>query len=108
MDDRSPAAALSRRDVLKLGSGALAAGVASGAFDAVTPAVVTAQTPKRGGVFRICGQLDPVGFDPHQTISFTTMTMVSLTHSRLVKVKAGPSVRPGTYPLEPDVAESWT
>src|SRR5205807_2673075 len=29
-------------------------------------------------------------------------------HSRLVKVKAGPSVKPGSYPLEPDVAESWT
>jgi peptide/nickel transport system substrate-binding protein len=52
--------------------------------------------------------LDPVGLDPHQTISFATMTMLSFTHSRLVKVKAGPSVRPGTYPLEADVAESWT
>src|SRR5256712_3001925 len=28
--------------------------------------------------------------------------------SGLVKVKAGPTVKPGTYPIEPDVAESWT
>jgi len=34
--------------------------------------------------------------------------MLSLTHSRLIKVKAGPSVRPGTYPNEPDAADSWT
>ena len=33
---------------------------------------------------------------------------MSFTHSRLVKVKAGPSVTPGTFPLEPDVAESWS
>jgi ABC-type transport system substrate-binding protein len=49
-----------------------------------------------------------VGFDPHQTLAFSTMTMLSFTHSRLLKVKAGPSVRPGTYPVEADVAESWT
>ena len=36
------------------------------------------------------------------------MTNLSFTHSRLVKVKAGPTVQPGTIPLEPDVAESWT
>src|SRR5207302_10116423 len=42
------------------------------------------------------------------SVSFRTMTNLSFTHSRLVKVKAGPSVRPGTLPLEPDVAESWT
>src|SRR2546421_9197 len=35
-------------------------------------------------------------------------TNLSFTHSRLVKVKAGPSVAPGTQPLEPDLAESWS
>ena len=72
-----------------------------------TPAPATAQAPKRGGVFRLAIQLDPVGFDPHQTVSFATMVPLSFTHSRLVKVKAGPSVKPMTYPLEPDLAESW-
>ena len=36
------------------------------------------------------------------------MTLLSFAHSRLMKVKAGPSVTPGTYPLEPDRAESST
>jgi peptide/nickel transport system substrate-binding protein len=36
------------------------------------------------------------------------MTNLSFTHSRLVKVKAGPSVKPGTHPVEADLAESWT
>ncbi|PYM75783.1 MAG: hypothetical protein DME03_10340, partial [Candidatus Rokuibacteriota bacterium] len=89
---------VSRRDALRLAGAALAVGVGPAA----------AQTPKRGGIFRICSQLDPVGFDPHQTLAFTTMTMLSFTHSRLLKVKAGPAVRPGTYPIETDVAESWT
>ncbi|HET9925783.1 MAG TPA: ABC transporter substrate-binding protein [Methylomirabilota bacterium] len=92
---------VSRRDLLKLGGAAMAA-------TALGPGPATAQTPKRGGVFRIAHQLDPVGWDPHQTLSFATMTMLSFTHSRLMKVKAGPLVTPGTYPVEPDLAESWS
>ena len=92
---------VSRRDLLKLGGAAMAA-------TALRPGPATAQTPKRGGVFRIAHQLDPVGWDPHQTLSFATMTMLSFTHSRLMKVKAGPLVTPGTYPVEPDLAESWS
>lgn len=92
---------VSRRDLLKLGGAAMAA-------TALGSGPATAQTPKRGGVFRIAHQLDPVGWDPHQTLSFATMTMLSFTHSRLMKVKAGPLVTPGTYPVEPDLAESWS
>ena len=47
-------------------------------------------------------------FDPQQTVAFTTMVPLSFTHSRLVKVKAGSVVKPGTTPIEPDLAESWT
>ena len=36
------------------------------------------------------------------------MIPLSFAYSRLVKVKAGPSVKPMTYPIEPDLAESWT
>ena len=97
---------MNRRDMLKLGGAAVAA-AASGAVIDLSPRPVAAQTPKRGGVFRIAG-FDPLGFDPHSTFSFRTMTNLSFTHSRLVKVKAGPTVQPGTIPLEPDVAESWT
>jgi peptide/nickel transport system substrate-binding protein len=36
------------------------------------------------------------------------MVPLSFAYSRLVKVKAGPSVKPMTYPIEADLAESWT
>ena len=91
---------LSRRELLKLG------GVAAGAALAVDHAPVAAQAPKRGGVFRLRGE-DPIGFEPHATVSFRTMTNLSYTHSRLVKVKAGASVAPNTLPIEGDLAESW-
>ena len=91
---------LSRRDLLKLaGTAAAAAPLAA--------TTATAQAPKRGGVFRIRGE-DPVGFDPHLTVSYKTMMCLSLTHSRLVKVKAGASVAPNTLPVEGDLAESWS
>ena len=96
---------LSRRDALKVGGAALALAV-TGSHGAAAPAA--AQTPKRGGVLRLTVLSDPLHFDPHQTISFVTMVPLSLVYSRLVKVKAGPSVRPMTYPIEPDLAESWT
>ena len=96
---------VSRREALKVGGAALALAV-TGSHRAVAPA--EAQTPKRGGVLRLTVQGDPLHFDPHQTVSFVTMVPLSLAYSRLVKVKAGPSVRPMTYPIEPDLAESWT
>ncbi|MBI2554509.1 MAG: ABC transporter substrate-binding protein, partial [Candidatus Rokubacteria bacterium] len=40
--------------------------------------------------------------------SYKPQIVYSFTHSRLLKHKAGPSVIPGTFPLEPDLAESWT
>ena len=93
---------LSRRDLLKLGgvaAGALASGVS------VSPA--SAQTPKRGGTLSV-RLWDPPHFDPHLTVSYKTHITYSFTHSRLVKHKAGPGVQPGTFPLEGDLAESWT
>ena len=95
---------ISRRDVLKLGGTAVAVGAAR---DLLAPRAVAAQAPRRGGVFRIAG-FEPQGFDPQQTLSYRSLTILSMTHSRLVRVKAGPAVRPGTTPLEPDLAESWS
>jgi peptide/nickel transport system substrate-binding protein len=107
MNRPSLPASITRRDVLKA-SGAVAAGLVGGS-SLLAPQTVRAQTPKRGGTFRLVLQSDPVtGFDPHQTISFVTMVPLSFAYSRLVKVKAGPSVKPMTYPIEPDLAESWT
>jgi peptide/nickel transport system substrate-binding protein len=99
--------ATTRRDFLKTGSAAAAVGLAAGAGLA-DPRPAPAQIPKRGGTLRLTFISDPVtGFDPHQTISFVTMVPLSFTHSRLVKVKAGPSVKPMTFPIEADLAESW-
>jgi peptide/nickel transport system substrate-binding protein len=95
----------SRRDVLRIGGAALIA--ATGPQLRAAPA--DAQAPKRGGTLRFAFQSDPVtGFDPQQTISFVTMVPLSFVYSRLLKVKAGPSVKPMTYPVETDLAESWT
>ena len=91
---------LSRRDLLKL-VGAVGTLAAAGASS------VDAQTPKRGGVLRLAG-FDPPHFDPQLTPHWWTFINLSFTHSRLVKVKAGPSVLPGTLPIEPDLAESWS
>jgi peptide/nickel transport system substrate-binding protein len=108
MDMCRNSSAPTRRDLLKLGATAVAAGGVSAVTDLAAPRPALAQTPKRGGVLRLAHQLDPVGLDPHQTISFATMIPLSFIYSRLMKVKAGPIVKPGTYPVETDLAESWT
>ena len=95
---------LTRRELLKAGSALAVAGV----VPAVTPGRAPAQTPKRGGTLRLTVQVDPLHFDPHQTISFATMVPLSFVYSRLVKVMAGPTVKPMTYPIEGDLAESWS
>ena len=95
---------LSRRDLLKAGSGALAAAVVGphlGLHGAL------GQTPKRGGTIAL-RLWDPPHFDPHLTISYKTNVLYTFTHSRLLKYKAGPGVQPGTFILEGDLAESWS
>ena len=91
---------LTRRDLLALGGLTLAA-------SAVAPSVARGATPKRGGEFRFRGYTPP-HFDPHLTASYTTNINLSFTHSRLIKHKAGPDVKPGTFEFEGDLAESWT
>jgi peptide/nickel transport system substrate-binding protein len=94
---------MTRRNALKLGGGALALG----ALDLGRSIPAAAQTPKRGGTFRLRSHVQPVHFDPHATLAFSTMIPLSYAYSRLVKVKAGSSVVPGTQPVEADLAESW-
>src|SRR5437867_1389624 len=91
---------LSRRDLLRLGGAALAGA-------SLAPSVAPAQTPKRGGTLAL-RLWDPPHFDPFQTIAFKTHIPLTFTHSRLLKHKAGPSVAPGTFPIEGDLAESWS
>jgi peptide/nickel transport system substrate-binding protein len=99
-------AGLSRRKLLKT---SLLAGVTLSALPLSRPAALwgaEAGQPKRGGVLRVRGY-DPVHFDPHQTISFKTHTTLSFVYSKLVRHKVGPEVRPGTFTMEPDLAERW-
>ena len=91
---------ISRRHVLTLGGAALAGA-------ALAPSAVRAQTPKRGGLLTL-RLWDPPHFDPHLIISYKTNVAYSFTHSRLVRHKAGPGVTPGTFPIEGDLAESWS
>src|SRR6058998_1312658 len=95
---------LSRRDLLKAGGGAFAA-AAIGPHLGLHGAL--GQTPKRGGTISV-RLWDPPHFDPHLTISYKTHIAYSFTHSRLLRHKAGPAVAPGTFPIEGDLAESWT
>jgi len=102
MDDHAPSRfALSRRELLALGG----AGLATAAQARFSPAL--AQTPKRGGTLSL-RLWDPPHFDPHQTISYKTHIAYSFTHSRLLKHKAGPAIPAGTFPIEGDLAESWS
>jgi len=104
MDAHTPSnPSLSRRDLLKWGGAGLAAATAAPAI--WTPA--HAQSPKRGGTLSL-RLWDPPHWDPHLTISYKTHIAYSFTHSRLLKQKAGPAIQPGTFPIEGDLAESWT
>lgn len=91
-----------RRDVLKTG---LAAGFALSTWP-LPGWGADAGAPKRGGVLRVRGW-DPPHFDHHLTLNFKTNTTLSLAHSTLVRYKVGPDVRPGTFTVEPHLAERW-
>src|SRR5437016_11981277 len=100
------AAGISRRDVLKAG---FAAGATLSALPLYHPTTLwsaEAGPPKRGGILRVRGY-DPAHFDHHLTINFKTNTTLSFVHSRLVRHKLGPGVQPGTFIVEPDLAERF-
>ena len=97
---------MSRRQLLQTG---LAAGATLATWplyhsDAVWGA--EAGAPKRGGILRARGW-DPVHFDPHVTRNFKTHTALSFVYSKLLRHKVGPDVPPGTFIVEPDLAERW-
>ena len=91
---------MNRRDVLRLGGAALAATAADTAIDS-TPRRA-APAPRRGGIFRIRGEV-PLGFGPPPAATYRTTINLTFTHSRLLKVKAGPGVLPNTSSREPDL-----
>jgi peptide/nickel transport system substrate-binding protein len=97
---------LSRRELLQAG---LAAGTTWSAWFLARPSKLwggEAGSPKRGGILRVRGY-DPTHFDPHLTFSFKTHSTLSFVYSRLVRHKVGAGVQPGTFIVEPDLAERW-
>src|SRR5262245_51639192 len=90
---------LARRDLLTLSGLALAGAM-------LQPSAAHAQTPKRGGTLTL-RVWDPPHFDPYLVVAFKTQVVYSFTHSRLLKHKAGPSVQPGSFVFEGDLAEYW-
>lgn len=62
--------------------------------------------PRRGGILRVRGY-DPVHFDPHLTLNFKTHTTLSFVYSTLVRHKVGAGIAPGTFTVEPHLAERW-
>jgi peptide/nickel transport system substrate-binding protein len=65
------------------------------------------QAPRRGGILTIRAW-DPPSFDVQQLSSYKTQIIYSFTHSRLLKHRTGPTVAPGFFPIEGDLAESWS
>ena len=103
---RRPEPRLSRRDVLKAG---LAAGAMLSAWPLHRPPALwgaEAGQPKRGGILRAWGY-DPPHFDPQLTINGKTHNTVSFVYSTLVRYKVGPEIPPGTFIVEPHLAERW-
>ena len=97
---------VTRRQLLTHGLSAVTFGALVGA-PALTPRWAAAQTPKRGGTLAL-RLWDPPHWDPYLTLAFRTQVPYTFTHSRrLLKHKAGPTISPGTFAVEGDLAESW-
>jgi len=95
-----------RRDVLKAG---LAASVTLSAWPLSRPQALWAAEagpPKRGGTLRVRGY-DPPHFDHHLTLNVRTNATLSFAYSTLVRYQVGADVRPGTFTIEPHLAERW-
>jgi peptide/nickel transport system substrate-binding protein len=97
---------VSRRELLK---GSLAIGATLSTWPLSGSPMLwggEAEQPKHGGILRGCGR-DPVHFDPHLTRNQRTQAVLSFVYSKLLRHQVGPDVRPGTYIVEPDLAERW-
>jgi peptide/nickel transport system substrate-binding protein len=92
---------ISRRSLLAVG----ASGLVAGPFVRARRAI--AQPGKRGGTL-VVRAWDPPHFDFVLAHAYKTHVVTSFTHSRLLRHAAGPAVRPGSFAIEGDLAESWT
>jgi ABC-type transport system substrate-binding protein len=97
---------LTRREVLQAG---LAAGATFALRPLVRPPLLWGGEPgqpKRGGILRVRG-FDPPSFDHHLTTAGFTQSAASFVYSKLVRHKVGADIAPGTFIIEPDLAERW-
>jgi peptide/nickel transport system substrate-binding protein len=97
---------LRRREVLKAG---LVASAALSTRSLSRPSVLWGAAtgpPKRGGILRVRGY-DPPHFDHHFTLNVRTNATLSFAYSTLVRYQVGADVRPGTFTIEPHLAERW-
>jgi peptide/nickel transport system substrate-binding protein len=104
--ETQPAHGIRRREVLQAG---LATGAVLSTWSLHRPHPLwgrEAGQPKRGGILRLRG-FDPIHFDPHLTLTFKTHTTLSFVYSTLLRHKVGADVPPGTFTVEPRLAERW-
>jgi peptide/nickel transport system substrate-binding protein len=97
---------LTRRELLQAG---LAAGATFALRPLARPPVLWGGEPgqpKRGGILRVRG-FDPPSFDHHLTTAGFTQSTLGFVYSKLVRHKVGADVPPGSFILEPDLAERW-
>ena len=81
---------VSRRDLLKVGGAAGLTGAAGSYLHVFDLGAAVAQTPKRGGTFRLRIHVAPVHFDPQQTVAFPTMQAMSLATAAASRSKPAP------------------
>ena len=91
---------LNRRELLSLGGLMLTGSL-------FAPHLSLGQAPRRGGTLTIRAW-DPPFFDQMLTTAYRVHVPISFTDSRLLRHRAGPRVGPTTFPIEGDLAESWT
>src|SRR5262245_54818696 len=92
------AASMTRRATLGIGGAVLIAALG---------APVRAQTPRRGGVFRVPVPEAP-SLDPHQYAGFVTHVYASLVYGHLVRFPSGPEAQGSAdHRIRPDIAEKW-
>lgn len=93
----SSTARIDRRDFVKLGVSGAAVALAG------TPARVSAQTPRRGGVLKHIG-FEPPTYDIHASVSYQTQLVSSFVHRTLFKFVNGAKYAASDFTLVPDLA----
>ncbi len=96
-----------RRDLLKAGLAAGADAVCLGPCIAPLRSGVQKRGSPSAAASCACVAYDPPHFDPHLTLNVRTNTTLSFVYSKLVRYKVGADVRPGTFIVEPHLAERW-